>query len=564
METVEIPIFSPVYKGIGEEELRDQNHVAENCYYDANGVLKTRPGVRPLWYQRYANTKTVQVIGYWPNKRMMMTAVEWDSYGDPMGQPHDYAIYGMLYDAGFANADYIINDDNTYDANETSDWDVQYIGDYTGTAGMRNSVLYWPTALDLYGQPITYTYNEDDFFFASGKNIFRFNYESAEWYEVADTDAPTNVSHLGFIDTYIMAFEKDTDQFYWSDITPEEGTTHSWNALSFASSGGSPDLIQGAIIFEREIFIFGQNTVEIWEDDGVAPFSRVPGGLRETGCSAPWAIATNTDYVFFFNHNRKFCAMNGRKIEQMDTAYDTEWAAYSKTQWERTRMYRIFLEGQEYMMIMLEDKHLLFNVKTSHITEFLSSSFTNKNEAVTQYGVGEQAPPVYNSYAYDPGYNKHVLGFRKSVPVEENTGNAAYGSMLQLDPAWQKDSYHTWNIGAGNAVGHVDWPIQVRLRTGHLDYGTHKMKRSNQIRLRLKRGFADLGSTPQFLVRWRDDGASEWKNWHELSLGDEGESELTVRLHRTGSYRTRQYEFLCNAEVQLVFINAEEDIEVLR
>ena len=65
------------------------------------------------------------------------------------------------------------------------------------------------------------------------------------------------------------------------------------------------------------------------------------------------------------------------------------------------------------------------------------------------------------------------------------------------------------------------------------------------------------------MIRYKTDNMA-WSNIKEFSLGNIGEYNLVLRDLRRNQYRTKQYEFTATDAVDVVFSQAEEDIEVLR
>jgi len=105
--------------------------------------------------------------------------------------------------------------------------------------------------------------------------------------------------------------------------------------------------------------------------------------------------------------------------------------------------------------------------------------------------------------------------------------------------------------------------IRLARTTGHIDFGTSKTKLSNEMRFRAKRGQGLGGRTPKLMLRYRTDNRA-WSNLKEFSLGNVGEYDLILRDHRRKIFRTIQYEFTATDAVDVVFSQAEEDVEVLR
>jgi len=69
-------------------------------------------------------------------------------------------------------------------------------------------------------------------------------------------------------------------------------------------------------------------------------------------------------------------------------------------------------------------------------------------------------------------------------------------------------------------------------------------------------------SERKLLIRWRNDGESEWKKWREVDLGQKGDYAIIKHLHGLGCYRTRQYQIVSTCSMPISIIALEEDVKV--
>lgn len=130
---------------------------------------------------------------------------------------------------------------------------------------------------------------------------------------VDDTNAPTAVSHVAYLDGYTICNKVGSGQFFWTSPTDRA----SWNALDTASAEAHPDTIVALHTFWRELYLFGQATTEVWYNSGTPNFSRLGGGLIEVGCSAPYSIIRLGGTIFWLDHMRRFIRLNGRNTEHV-------------------------------------------------------------------------------------------------------------------------------------------------------------------------------------------------------------------------------------------------------
>lgn len=66
--------------------------------------------------------------------------------------------------------------------------------------------------------------------------------------------------------------------------------------------------------------------------------------------------------------------------------------------------------------------------------------------------------------------------------------------------------------------------------------------------------------SPKLLIRWRNDGKSEWSNSREIFLGDPGDYEIMKRIRGLGHYFTRQYEIVCISGKPITIAGIDEEV----
>lgn len=103
-----------------------------------------------------------------------------------------------------------------------------------------------------------------------------------------------------FLDTFMVFNKPGTQIFYCSD---SNATT--FDPLFFASKTGYSDQLAGIAIQQRQIWLIGQMTTEIWFNAGGAdfPFQIMPGPFVEHGTIAPHSIAKQGGSVFWLSQD---------------------------------------------------------------------------------------------------------------------------------------------------------------------------------------------------------------------------------------------------------------------
>lgn len=472
MPTVKIPIFAPIQKGVDGIELSDDNFSLFDGYRTLGGGTTKRPGSKTIFTASAALGVGVDGIFYWAEKDVVMMIGGGDIY------------------------------------------QLSYVSNTPVVTKLTASPLL------LEGAPASMTVDGTNFYCCNGGRIVYTAVGGTPAY-IADADAPTTVSQISFLDGYIIAIDS-SNKFYWSDVNA--GT--SWNALSFATAAGSPDLISALKVFNREIYLFGQRSIEIWENDGTTPFARVPGGFIQSGCSAPYAVIEDENSLYWLDENRRLVRFAGKSVERLSTKFDRELQGLTKVSDGIAQ--KIQIDGYVFFVFSFpfDNRTLVYNQTVDDWGEW---GRWNLTDAKYERWMG-------SCYTYAERWGLHLIGHRDTLQVS------------QFSKSYSSDG---------------DYSIRLSRLTGHIDNGTSQTKQCNEVRFRAKRGKGLSDRVPKLMLRYKIDNRG-WSNIKEFSLGNVGEYDLVLRDFRRHQYRTKQYEFSATDAVEIVFSNAEEDVEVLR
>lgn len=146
------------------------------------------------------------------------------------------------------------------------------------------------------GLPACMTHNIFELLVVSGLSGYTVQKTTEAFAEVTDTDFPQS-NRCGFIDGYGILLEKNSGRFWFTDIDDFETIS----GIDFATAEGAPDDLVSLIIDHREVWLFGDQSTEVWTNVGNAsnPFQRVPGGFIEKGCRAAQSPAKLDNTVFW-------------------------------------------------------------------------------------------------------------------------------------------------------------------------------------------------------------------------------------------------------------------------
>ncbi len=367
--------------------------------------------------------------------------------------------------------------------------------------------------------PVGHTSITDDgtyAFFASGGRMVHYN-NSGTTVQLADSDAPTVVTHLDYLDQYILALVGNSSQFHHSDV----GASLNWTATVFANAESNPDDLLAMHVAHREITLFGTKGIEIFYNDGTTPFSRLEGSYQEIGCIAANSIVNANGVWIFLNNDRQVTMLEGRTPRLKSGPYDDVIRNISAV----ADAYAVFISLGQHAFYLL-----------SFPSENLTVAYDLVTDSWAEWGYWNSASGEHDmwpgkSYCYAKRWQLHLVGDRST------------GKIYKLNPAVYQD--------AGNT-------IRSLLRSGHHDHGTLRRKTVAELIIRAKRGLGGVsGDEPVFTIRWRDDNGP-WGNEVQVSLGKIGENEFIARLAPMGQYRTRQYEIAHTDNTDFVLVEMEE------
>jgi hypothetical protein len=364
-------------------------------------------------------------------------------------------------------------------------------------------------------------------FMANGGNIAYTNgTNQTDHVDDVDADAPTAVDNVVFHDGYLLANVRGSGQFQWSSPT----NRLSWSATDYATAESDSDELVFLGSAWRELLLLGEKTVEVWYNDGSTPFARLEGAFTEGGTESPNSVALIGEGAWaWLDNRRRLVVLSGRITKHVSTPFDKYIQGFSAVSDANASI--IEIAGRKFYVLSFptENKTLVWDFTKMDPTQGWAEWGLWSGSSYDRYSGGV--------HSYARGWNFNVVGSRSS------------GDVFKMDTAEHSDN--------GTA-------IRTSRRTGHVTHGTNAIKKSIALRIRVKRGEGNAYVTePVIKIRWNDDN-NGFGSWSSYSLGESTDDEMIIKIHRLGTYRSRQWEFVQDERCGFVLIDAEEDFEVLR
>ncbi len=142
---------------------------------------------------------------------------------------------------------------------------------------------------------------------------------------------PANPQTCTALDGYFITHGSNTSRFYWS--APFDPST--WSALDFASAENVNDFIQRVITLERQLYIVGTVSCEVWQTvGGDDVFGRVSGTYIPYGTPARDSVATIGQSLFWLaqdaNGGRYVVRVRELSVARISThAIETQIQSYT-------------------------------------------------------------------------------------------------------------------------------------------------------------------------------------------------------------------------------------------
>ena len=345
--------------------------------------------------------------------------------------------------------------------------------------------------------------------------------------DMADVDAPTTVTHVDFLDRYLLANETGTRKVWFPLVADPDD----WSGEYFSKDAQFDNLLSVKVA-NLEAYLLGERTLEVWYNDGSTPFSRLGQGFVQSGTVAPYSFVycDAISSFIWLDHERKVVMMQGRTPEVISA---------SMTKYIQSFDYVADAQG-DYMVIAGKPYYIL-SFKTEDKT--LGWDFISKQWY--EWGYWNSLSAVYerwrgNCYCLSPEWNMALVGDKSN------------GKIYQVSPDYFTDDGDT---------------IRMLCRTGHIDRNAPAtLKKCKSISLRLKRTQVSEGVSPvQLVVQYRDNGQSAWKTEKTITLSTQtADTEFRARVTQLGSYYARQWQFIYTDEnVGCSLVQVQEDFDYL-
>lgn len=339
-------------------------------------------------------------------------------------------------------------------------------------------------------------------------------------------------THVVFQDGYFVYNHIGTDQFFISGLlnsaVADESTI---DPLDFKSSEGKPDAILAIISNRQDLWMFNQQSIEVFYNSGAAafPFDKTPGAFIGKGVTASRSALVIDDAAFWLGHDKNGSGqvfMASGYVPRRISTHPLEKAIAKYTNHADAVAYSYQEEGHSFYVLNFPSANTswAYDLSTGlwHERTYTSQGFQQRHRAIT------------HSYVFET----HVVGDYEN------------GNIYEMSRKHKSDN--------GTEI------IRSRI-SPHMSEGGRRLV-YNYFRLDVETGVGldgvGQGTDPKVMLRYSDDGGHTWSSERWESLGKIGEKKTEVKWNRLGSAKDRVWWIAISDPVDATLIGADIGFKV--
>lgn len=384
----------------------------------------------------------------------------------------------------------------------------------------------------FYFKPATFVDWGDTLYICLGADIEKLT-DAFAFSTLGDADIPSVCDDITSLDQYLIATKQNTGQFHFSEV----GTPETWGG-DFATAEAEQDYLLRSVARNQRLYLFGQNTIEIWYDDGVTPFVKSPQGLIHSGLRSSMAL-TWSDYL-----NTFVWAKNPLNIVML----------------KGLNAVPISDDLSKYLDVLLYSTQINLNIFSAEIEAYPLLFFEMRGLSQSPVVVYDIRTGLIYEWHYYDSANTQYDTFRGCSHTFVNgasdtfhlMGDRANGKIWKLSTSYKDDSGDT---------------IRSLIRSPSIDRGYNdSWKYCKKLTFRLKRTADVAAGNPSSIslsVRYRDNGSVTWSTARTItcSAGAVNDTEYFARSTRWGRYKSRQWEIVIDDSVPCCLLPVLEEFD---
>lgn len=330
---------------------------------------------------------------------------------------------------------------------------------------------------------------------------------------------------LDYADGYFVV-SSTSGRVYFNDLN--DGFT--WPGLNFFTPTFKTDKVKAIVTFREEIYCFGDETIEVYINDGETPFIRQSRTSMYYGLTARHSVAVHQAGVFFLGKSRS----GGSEVYLMGLNYSVtpiSSPAISQMINEYTN------EDAEGFILSTKDGHIFYHLHLPALQTTLVYDMTTGmwHERQSQ----RPAPYADGSKQQDMFRGRNHVSF-KGINL---FGDWHSGKIFKEDDSVTTD----------------DGNIRLLKRISSVFHNELKYVSVYRLELDMNSGHGNTtgqGSEPVLMFRCSLDGGNTFEPEELIELGALGEYDYRVQINNLGTARNWVIEFSISDPIDMIVTQA--------
>ena len=381
--------------------------------------------------------------------------------------------------------------------------------------------------------PVSMTDNGSSAYLVDGLNRYAYNYITSTFTTIGPTDgAFTGGVKVDIVDGFLVYTQPNGIDFGSTSVNSTASPQ-----LSFGTKFTAPDNVMSLIVVNRNVFLIGEKTTEVYINAGSFPFpfAIIPGTSMQHGTIASFSVSRLGESFAMISQDTRGQAvviqMNGFTPVRISThAVEYAFSTYSTLSDAQAFTYQD--RGHEFYVLSFPtaDVTWVYDLATQL---WHKRAFRDSNNLLHRIKANCQA--LFNGLVVVGDFgNGNLYSFSNSTFTEAGVGASA-GAIIpcirrapHLTTDLKRQYFHDFQIQFQPGVG---------LQSGQ-------------------------GSNPTAMLKWSDDGGSTFSKEHWTSIGLVGQYKNRAIWRRLGQARDRIFEVQVTDPVYRVVVSANLNASV--
>jgi hypothetical protein len=333
---------------------------------------------------------------------------------------------------------------------------------------------------------------------------------------------------LDYADGYFIVSGQD-GRVHFSDLN--DGFT--WPGLNFFTPTFKPDGVRAVVASREEIYCFGDETIEVYINDGSTPFIRQSRTSMYYGLTARDSVSVHQAGVFFLGKS----SMGGSEVYMMGQNYAV--TPISSPAISQRLNAAGSLEDAEGFVMNSKDGHIFYHLHLPALETTLVYDVTTQLWHERQ---SRRPFPYSNGSTADDMFRGRCFATFKGMNL---FGDWHSGKIFKED----------------STVATDDLLVRLLKRTSSVFHNERKYISVYSLEFDMNAGQSakttGQGSAPVMTLRYSIDGGNTFEPEEMIALGNLGEYDYRVQTHNMGTARDWVISFEISDPLDIVVMQAE-------